>query len=136
MKSEEPEWTTEIRQLHESIRTALEAGALESAIAQYDRNAIQVNERGEIESGPSALQKAFHAMLGGQTRATKMRLGPGQVRALGANHAVWDGGFEVFPQFGNHIVHGHLYNVLAKADGRWRIIETHPRVFPCPTMET
>lgn len=48
---------------------------------------------------------------------------------LTPEYAVWQGGIEIASP-GRPAVQGHVVHVMKKVEGRWLILEGHPKIFP------
>jgi len=58
----------------------------------------------------------------------------GNVRMLSPEFAVWQGGIEIVPAVGGVALKGYVVQVMKKVEGRWLILEGHPKLFPPPAL--
>jgi hypothetical protein len=54
----------------------------------------------------------------------------GSVRMLTPEFAVWQGGLEITPPGSASPLKGYVVQVMKKVEGRWLILEGHPKFFP------
>jgi ketosteroid isomerase-like protein len=56
----------------------------------------------------------------------------GTIRMLTPELAVWQGGLEIKKPDGSPSMKGYVVQVMKKVQGRWLILEAHPKLFPPP----
>jgi hypothetical protein len=54
----------------------------------------------------------------------------GDVRMLSDDLAIWQGGLEIIPPGGGASLKGHVVQIMKQVNGRWLILEAHPKLFP------
>jgi hypothetical protein len=62
-------------------------------------------------------------------------MGPGDVRMLATDLALWQATLEIDPGGGAKPIRGYAVDVMRRVGDSWKIVETHPKVFPPPTRE-
>ena len=56
----------------------------------------------------------------------------GSVRMLTPELAIWQGGIAIIPAGGGSALKGYVVQVMKKVEGRWLVLEGHPKLFPPP----
>lgn len=120
--------------LHRELTRALSAGDVDRVMSLFSDDAVRVDELGEVQQGPGAIRAGIDRLLTDPARGADVKVLSGTVRLLSEHVAVWEGPLEIIPKGGGHLVHGYLIDVVKKTDGEWRIIESHPKVYPTPPV--
>ena len=101
-------------------------GAL--AASFFADDAVRVGALGDRQQGKAEIAKGYQRMLGGAFSGATVRQHRGTVRMLTPDFAVWQGGIEIVPVSGPPIM-GHVVQVMKKVNGRWLVLEAHPKLF-------
>jgi uncharacterized protein (TIGR02246 family) len=86
---------------------------------------------GDRQQGRAELEAAYQKLLQGPFAGATVRQERGSIRLLTPDLAVWQGGLEIRPK-GSAALRGHVVQVMNKVEGRWLILEAHPKLFPPP----
>jgi hypothetical protein len=46
--------------------------------------------------------------------------------------AVWQGGMQIMPPGGASPIKGYVVQLMKRVNGRWLVLEAHPKLFPPP----
>jgi len=106
-----------------------DAGA---AAAFFTDDGVRVGAFGDAQHGRAEIQAAYARLLHQTMAGASVKQERGQVRMLSADLAVWQAGIEIIPSGGGSTLKGHVVQVMKKVDGRWLILEAHPKIFPPP----
>jgi len=99
------------------------------AAACFTEDGVRVGAMGDVQHGRAELEAAYAKMLGGPFAGATVQQERGTVRMLSHEFALWQGGIEIVPSSGAPI-RGHVVQLMKKVDGRWWILEAHPKLFP------
>jgi uncharacterized protein (TIGR02246 family) len=86
---------------------------------------------GDHQQGRAELEAAYDKLFQGPFAGASVVQERGDVRMLTPELAVWQGGMEITPKSGAPMK-GHVVQVMKKVDGRWLVLEAHPKLFPPP----
>src|SRR6266550_921886 len=101
----------------------------QAAASFFTDDAVRVGAFGDIQRGRAEIEAAYARLFTTSMPGATVRVERGTVRMLGPELAVWQGGMEITPVEGPPL-RGHVVQVMRRVDGRWLIVETHPKFFP------
>jgi uncharacterized protein (TIGR02246 family) len=107
-------------------------GDARAAASFFTDDAVRVGALGDVQRGRAEIEAAYVRLFTNSMPGATVRLERGTVRMLGPELAVWQGGMEITPVGGRPPLRGHVVQVMRLVDGRWLIIEAHPKFFPPP----
>ena len=113
-----------------SFAEAWNKGDAEAAASYYTEDGVRVGAFGDMQNGRSEIEAAYDRLLHQTMPGAVVRLEGGSVRILTPELAVWQGGMEIIPAGGGVALKGHIVQVMKKVDGRWFVLEGHPKLFP------
>lgn len=119
----------EIIRVHQEFARCWNRGDARGLAALFADDGVRVGAGGDAQRGRAAIEHALDALFRGSFRGATVTLGISTVRLLGAEHALWQAPLEIFVPGGPHL-RGHALDVMRKRDGRWWVLESHPRLFP------
>ena len=119
-----------IIQLHQDFAAAWSNGDVDGVMALYADSAVRVGAAGDIEHGRAEIKAAYERLLSGSFKGAQVQIDSGTVRILSQDLALWQAPMEIRPAGGPSPINGYALDVMRKIDGRWRILETHPKLFP------
>ncbi|MDO8359562.1 MAG: SgcJ/EcaC family oxidoreductase [Devosia sp.] len=125
MKSDEDAIAAEI----EAFSAAWNKGDAKLAASFFTEDGVRVGAMGDRQRGRADLEVAYHKLLHGAFAGARVRQESGSIRMLTPSLAVWQGGLEILPK-GGAPMPGHVVQVMKKIDGRWLVLEAHPKLFP------
>ena len=101
-----------------------------AAAAFFTQDGVRVGAFGDVQRGRAEFEAAFDKLLHQSMPGARIQQERGTVRLLTSDLAVWQGGIEIIPPAGGASMRGHVVQVMKKVDGRWLILEAHPKFFP------
>ena len=116
----------------QAFSKAWSQGDASAAADFYTRDAVRVGAMGDEQRGREEIEDAYRNLLGGAFAGATVTQERGEVRMLTPDLAVWRGAMEIQPANGAPALPGHVVQVMKKIDGRWLILEAHPKLFPPP----
>jgi len=103
-----------------------------AAASFFADDATRVGAFGDVQHGRVEIQAAYHKLLHQTMPGAVVKQERGKVRMLSSELAIWQAGIEIIPSGGGPSMKGHVVQVMNKVDGRWLVLEAHPKVFPPP----
>jgi uncharacterized protein (TIGR02246 family) len=115
----------------EQFLTAWNNGDSKAAAAFFTEDGTRVGAFGDVQHGRAEIEKAYERLMYQSMPGAKAKQEKGDVRMLGNDLAVWQGGLEIALPEGT-VLKGHVMQVMKKVNGKWMILEVHPKLFPPP----
>lgn len=122
--------TDEIMETLRRFGDAWSKGDVATLLGFFTDDARRVSAFGDVSVGRAALGQAFTAMFQGAFKGARVKLDPPAIRMIGADHALCETRMEILAP--ERTLKGVTLDVLVKKDGAWKILETHPKLFPPP----
>jgi len=116
----------------QAFSAAWSSGDAAALAAFYTEDGVRVGAGGDTQQGRDELKIAYEKLLGGPLQGARVVQQRGTIRWLTPDLAVWRGGIEITPPGGAPPIAGHVVQVMKRVDGRWLILEGHPKLFPPP----
>lgn len=116
----------------QAFSEAWSRGDAKAAAGFYTEDGVRVGAMGDVQHGRAELEAAYDKLLHGAFAGAKVTQERGAVRMLTPELALWRGGMEITPAGGGPPVKGHVAQIMKKVDGRWLVLEAHPKPFPPP----
>jgi uncharacterized protein (TIGR02246 family)/steroid delta-isomerase-like uncharacterized protein len=116
----------------QAFSDAWSRGDAKAAASFYTEEGVRVGAFGDTQKGRVEIQAAYDKLLHGPFAGAKITQERGTVRLLAQDLAVWQGGMEIVPRSGASPIKGYVVQVMKKVDGRWLVLEAHPKLFPPP----
>ena len=113
----------------EEFLIAWNKGDAKAAAAFYTEDGCRVGAFGDRQGNRAEIEKAYEQLMHTAMPGAKAQQQRGEVRMLSDDLAVWHGGLEITLPDGM-VMKGHLVQVMKKVNGRWMIVEAHPKFFP------
>jgi uncharacterized protein (TIGR02246 family) len=107
-------------------------GDAKAAASYYTEDGVRVGAFGDVQHGRLEIEAAYDKLLHQTMPGAKAKQERGTVRMLTPELAVWQGAIEIIPAGGAAALKGHVVQVMKKIQGRWLILEAHPKLFPPP----
>ena len=101
------------------------------AFAAFTEDAVRVGAFGDIQRGRAEIAAAYNKLLHQTMPGAILKQERGHVRMFSANLAVWQAGIDILLSDGT-LLRGYVVQVMKKVEGRWLILEAHPKLFPSP----
>ncbi len=118
-----------IHELHERFLADWARHDAAALAAWFTEDGVRVGVRGDTQRGRAEIVAAFRRLFEGPLRGAVARTDGAVVRPLGDDHALWRAGLEIAPLQGAPL-RGRVVDVMVRSDGGWRILESHPSLFP------
>lgn len=115
----------------EAFAQAWNKGDAKVAASFFTADGVRVSAFGDIQYGRSEIEAAYDRLLHQPMSGATVKQERGTVRMLSSDLAIWQGRLEIVPPVGAPL-RGHVVQVMKKVDGRWFILEAHPKIFPPP----
>ena len=115
-----------------SFVEAWNTGDAGAAASYFTEDAARVGAYGDVQHGRPEIQAAYERLLHQAMPGARLSQERGTVPLLTPEIAVWQGGIEITPSYDAPSLKGHVVQVMKKADGRWLVLEAHPKFFPPP----
>ncbi|GBD09470.1 hypothetical protein HRbin22_01724 [Candidatus Thermoflexus japonica] len=113
----------------ESFIQAWNAGDAPRAAAFFAPDAVRVGVFGDIQHGREAIREAMDMLLHTTMRGARLRMQPEHLRMLSPELALTGEGVEIALPDGS-VLKGYAITVWKKVEGRWLMLEAHPKLFP------
>ena len=115
-----------------SFAEAWSRGDAKAAASYYTEDGTRVGAFGDIQNGRSEIEAAYDRLLHQTMPGATVKQERGSVRMLTPELAIWQGGIEIIPAGGGSALKGHVVEVMKKVEGRWLVLDAHPKLFPPP----
>ena len=115
-----------------SFAEAWSKGDARAAASYYTEDGTRVGAFGDVQNGRSEIEAAYDRLLHQTMPGATVKQERGSVRMLTPELAIWQGGIEIVPTGGGSPLKGHVVEVMKKVEGRWLVLEAHPKLFPAP----
>jgi uncharacterized protein (TIGR02246 family) len=120
-----------ISSLMKAFHEAWNKGDARVTASCFTDDGIRVGPEGDIQHGKAEIEAAYDQMLKTMP-GTTLKFQPGSIRMLSSEYATWQAEMEIIPAGGKSSAKGYSFALLKKVDGRWFILEAHPKSFPLP----
>jgi len=107
-------------------------GNAKLAASFFTEDGVRVGAFGDVQRGRTEIEAAYDRLLHQTMPGAKVTQESGSVRMLTDDLAIWQAGIEIIPSGGSSPLKGHVVQVMKKVEGRWLILEAHPKLFPPP----
>ena len=115
----------------EAFTEAWNKGDAQAAASFFTDDGVRVGAFGDVQHGRAELEAAYDRLLHQTMPGAVVKQEHGSVRMLSPELAIWQGGLEIVPPGGSSLK-GHVVQVMKKVEGRWLILEGHPKIYPPP----
>jgi uncharacterized protein (TIGR02246 family) len=115
----------------EAFAEAWNRGDAKAAASFFTDDGDRVGAFGDLQHGRPEIEAAYDQLLHQTMPGATVKQERGSVRMLSPDLAIWQGGLEIVPPVDSPL-RGHVVQVMKKVDGRWLILEGHPKIFPPP----
>lgn len=105
-------------------------GDAQAAASFFTSDATRVGAFGDVQNGRAEIQAAYHNLLHQTMKGAVVKLERGSVRMLTAELAIWQGGMKIISAIEGPVLEGFVVQVMKKVEGRWLVLEAHPKIFP------
>ena len=105
-------------------------GDAKAAASFYTEDGTRVGAMGDIQHGRKELEMAFDTLLNKKMVGAKAKQEKGTIRILTPELAIWQGGLEIYMPGDSTSIKGYVVQVMKKVNGKWFVLEGHPKLFP------
>jgi uncharacterized protein (TIGR02246 family) len=116
----------------QAFSDAWSKGDAKGAASFYTEDGVRVGAAGDIQHGRAELETAYDQLLHGRFAGATVSQERGSVRVLTSDLALWQGGMQITPPGGTPPIKGYVVQLMKKVNGRWLVLEAHPKLFPPP----
>jgi uncharacterized protein (TIGR02246 family) len=114
----------------EAFALAWNKADAKAAASFFTNDAVRVGAFGDVQYGRAEIEAAYDTLLHRTMPGAVVTQERGGVRMLSSELAIWQAGIEINPPGGAAPLKGHVVQVMKKVQGRWLILEAHPKIFP------
>ncbi len=111
---------------------AMNAGDAALAASFHAEDGVRVGGFGDVQHGREEIEAAYDRLLNQSMPGAQLIQERGSVRMLTPELAVWQGNLEIVIPGREASLRGHVVQVMQKCNGRWLILEGHPKIYPPP----
>jgi uncharacterized protein (TIGR02246 family) len=105
-------------------------GDAKGAASFFTEDGVRVGAAGDVEHGRAEVEGAYERLLHGPFAGATVKQDRGAIRMLAPDLALWQGGMTIEPAGGATPLKGYVVQLMKKIDGRWLVLEAHPKLFP------
>lgn len=116
----------------EAFAEAWNKGDARAAATFFTDDGVRVGAFGDVQHGRTEIEAAYDRLMYHTMPGAILKQDRGSIRMLSPELAVWQAGIEITPPGGGPPLQGHVVQVMKKVDGRWLVLEAHPKIFPPP----
>ena len=116
----------------QAFSDAWSKGDSKAAALFFTEDGMRVGAMGDVQHGRAELEVAYDKLLHGPFAGATVTQERGTVRILTVDLAVWEGGMTIQPAGGAPPLKGYVVQLMKKVDGRWLVLEAHPKLYPSP----
>jgi uncharacterized protein (TIGR02246 family) len=116
----------------QAFAEAWSKGDAKAAASFYTEDGVRVGAFGDVQHGRSEVEAAYDALLHNAMPGAQVKQERGTIRMLSPELAIWQAGIEIVLPGGGPALKGHVVEVMKKVEGRWLVLEAHPKLFPPP----
>jgi uncharacterized protein (TIGR02246 family) len=127
--------TEDVEAIYREVQAFSEAwskGDAKGAASFYTEDGARVGAAGDVEHGRVEIEAAYDRLLHGPFAGATVTQERGTVRALSSDLAIWQGGMTITPAAGAPLLKGYVVQIMKKVNGRWLVLDAHPKLFPPP----
>lgn len=115
---------------NQAFANAWNRGDAGEAASFFTEDGVRIGAFGDVQRGRNEIEAAYDRLLHQTMPGAQLKQEHGTVRMLTQELAIWEGGIEIIPPDGTPSLKGHVVQVMKKTNGRWLILESHPKLFP------
>ncbi len=116
----------------EAFSAAWSRGDAKAAASFFTEDGVRVGAAGDVQCGRAELEAGYEQLLDGRFAGATVTQERGTVRMLTPDLALWQGGMTIAPPGGAPPIKGYVVQLMKKVQGRWLVLEAHPKIYPAP----
>jgi uncharacterized protein (TIGR02246 family) len=109
--------------------SAWQRGDAKAVMAVWAEDGVRVGAFGDVSKGPKEIETAYQKLFSGPMKGARISYEP-TVRLVTTEVALVEGPLAIQPEGGAPPLKGYALDVWRKKDGRWSLLEGHPKLFP------
>jgi uncharacterized protein (TIGR02246 family) len=114
----------------EKFIEAWNSGDTKLCASFYAEDGVRVGAEGDLNRGRQQIEAAYDYVLNKINPGAIAKAAKGTVRLLTSEYALWQTSYTIEKPGDSLRLAGHVVEVLQKVNGRWMILEAHPKIFP------
>ena len=114
----------------QSFGKAWSKGDAKEAASFFAEDAVRVGSNGHVLNSKAEIEALYDKVFETGMKGAAVKYQRGNIRMLSPELAIWQGGSETYYAGSEFPVTGYEVDIMKKMDGRWLIIEGHPKLFP------
>jgi uncharacterized protein (TIGR02246 family) len=122
----------QLHRVHEEFASAWSRGDAVAAAQFWTEDGVRVGAGGDVQHGRNEIAAALERLLNGPFKGGVVKFDRGAIRMLGPDLALYQGPMEIQPGAGRAPVKGYFLDVMKKLEGKWFMLESHPKLFAPP----
>jgi uncharacterized protein (TIGR02246 family) len=120
-----------IQRAANDFAAAWSSGDPDAAASFFTEDAVRVDAAGGIQNGRAEIRAALDELVHRILSVPKIAFGSGTIRMITADCALWRGDMNITTADGA-MLKGYATLLMRREDGRWLILEAHPKLYPPP----
>jgi uncharacterized protein (TIGR02246 family) len=128
-------WSDEQEALFKELddfTAAWSRGDAKGTASFFTEDGVRVGAAGDTQHGRAELEAAYDRLFHDPFTGATVTQDRGSVRMLTNDLALWQGGITIQPPAGAPAIKGYVVPLMKKVDGRWLVLEAHPKIYPPP----
>ena len=121
----------EVLRLENEFLGAWNRGDARGAAAVFAEDGVRIGAFGDVAQGRREIEAAYEKLLGGPMKGATASVEM-KVRFLAVDVALVQGPLTIHPSGGAPPIRGYAVDIWRKQNGRWWLLEGHPKLFPPP----
>lgn len=116
----------------QAFSDAWSRGDAKAAASFYTADGVRVGAMGDVQHGRAEVEAGYDRLLHGPFAGATVTQERGTIRMLTNDLALWQGGMVIQPPGGAPPIKGYVVQLMKKENGRWLVLEGHPKIYPPP----
>ena len=120
----------DIQKENAAFGAAWDKGDAKVAASFFTEDGVRVGAFGDVQHGRAEIEAAYDKLLHQTMPGAKVIMEEQSMRMLSPELALTQGRIEIFPEGSSESMKGYVVQVMKKVNGRWLVLEAHPKLFP------
>lgn len=105
-------------------------GDAKTAASFFTDDGVRIGASGDKQNGRVEIEAAYNRLMHQTMLGAQLEQEKGTIRMLTPRFAIWQAGIEIIPPGNVSPIKGYVVQIMKKVEGRWLILESHPKLFP------